>query len=153
MMQSILKKLTCVIALLVFVSAVQAQTFSGPRKCGACHKEEHAAWKESSHAMAFSDEIFQHAWEEGGSEFSCLRCHATGADLETETYAHPGVTCESCHGIMKKGHSKDDIEMDLPVIESLHSASEIPAIKRQAQMLAERLDVPVYYIPSGARTF
>jgi putative NIF3 family GTP cyclohydrolase 1 type 2 len=46
------------------------------------------------------------------------------------------------------------LEMGLPVIESLHSASECPAIRRQATMLAERLpDLPVRYVPSGARAF
>ena len=46
------------------------------------------------------------------------------------------------------------LEMGLPVIESLHSASEIPAIKRQAAMLSERFpDLSVHYIPSGARSF
>ena len=46
------------------------------------------------------------------------------------------------------------LEMGLPVIESLHSASEIPAIKRQASMLSKRFpDLPVHYIPSGAMSF
>ena len=39
-------------------------------------------------------------------------------------------------------------------IESLHKASEIPAIKRQAVILAEKLpDVKVEYVPSGATAF
>ncbi|HEY3341524.1 MAG TPA: Nif3-like dinuclear metal center hexameric protein [Anaerolineae bacterium] len=43
------------------------------------------------------------------------------------------------------------LEMGLPVIETLHSASESPAIRRQAQLLAERLPgLPVRFIPSGA---
>jgi putative NIF3 family GTP cyclohydrolase 1 type 2 len=46
------------------------------------------------------------------------------------------------------------LEMGLPVIESLHSASEIPAIKRQAALLSEKLtDLPVHYIPSGALSY
>ncbi|MBT3603134.1 MAG: hypothetical protein HOE48_01465 [Candidatus Latescibacteria bacterium] len=46
------------------------------------------------------------------------------------------------------------LEMGLPVIESLHSASEIPAIKRQADLLSQRLsDLPVHYVPSGAMSF
>ena len=46
------------------------------------------------------------------------------------------------------------LEMGLPVIETLHSVSEIPGIKRQAVLLAERLpDLPVKYVPSGARSF
>ena len=46
------------------------------------------------------------------------------------------------------------LEMGLPVIESLHSASEIPAIKRQAVMLSKIYpDLPVHYSPSGAMSF
>jgi putative NIF3 family GTP cyclohydrolase 1 type 2 len=46
------------------------------------------------------------------------------------------------------------LEMGLPVIESLHSISEIPAIKRQAVILSKHFpDLPVYYIPSGAMSF
>ncbi len=46
------------------------------------------------------------------------------------------------------------LEMGLPVIESLHSASEIPAIRRQAELLSARLPgVRVEYIPSGASSF
>ena len=43
------------------------------------------------------------------------------------------------------------LEMGMPVIETLHSTSESPAIRRQAEMLSTRLpDLPVVYIPSGA---
>jgi putative NIF3 family GTP cyclohydrolase 1 type 2 len=46
------------------------------------------------------------------------------------------------------------LEMGLPVIETLHSASEIPGIKRQVEVLAECFpDLPVQYIPSGALSF
>jgi uncharacterized membrane protein YciS (DUF1049 family) len=65
--------------------------------------------------MAYEDPIFQEAWKGVGNEFSCLVCHATGADMDTETFAFSGVTCESCHGIMDKGHSKKDAPMPLPI--------------------------------------
>ena len=43
------------------------------------------------------------------------------------------------------------LEMGLPVIETLHSVSETPGVRRQAQMLAERLpDIPVRFVPSGS---
>ena len=46
------------------------------------------------------------------------------------------------------------MELGLPVIETLHSVSESPAIRRQAQMLAQRLPgLPVYFVPSGAPAF
>ena len=46
------------------------------------------------------------------------------------------------------------LEMGLPTIETLHSVSEIPGIKRQAEVLARRFpDLPVHYVPSGAGSF
>ena len=46
------------------------------------------------------------------------------------------------------------LEMGLPVIETLHSVSEIPAVRRQAQILAEKFPtLKVKYIPSGALAF
>ena len=46
------------------------------------------------------------------------------------------------------------LEMGIPVIESLHSVSEIPAIRRQAIVLSERLpDLHVRYVSSGAMAF
>ena len=46
------------------------------------------------------------------------------------------------------------LEMGLPVIESLHSVSESPALRRQAVVLAQALPgVNVEYVPSGALAF
>jgi len=46
------------------------------------------------------------------------------------------------------------LECGVPVIETLHSYSEIPAIKRQAEILRGYLpDIPVQYIPSGCLHF
>jgi putative NIF3 family GTP cyclohydrolase 1 type 2 len=43
------------------------------------------------------------------------------------------------------------LEMGMPVIETLHSISEMPAIRRQAEILGQRLPgLPVYFVPSGA---
>jgi ribosomal protein L40E len=125
-MISTTKKALCFVFLLLIVSVAQAadQTtdqatdqaanYEGSRKCRMCHKDEYEQWKESPHARAFSNG-FQEIWKELGSDFSCLECHATGADVEAGTFSHPGVTCESCHGIMSKGHTKQDAEMPLPI--------------------------------------
>ncbi len=46
------------------------------------------------------------------------------------------------------------LEMGMPVIETLHSVSEIPAIRRQAEVLSDSLlGTPVVYIPSGATVY
>lgn len=100
--------------LLVFVATTQAADYEGSRKCRMCHKDEYEQWKDSPHALAFSNG-FQETWKELDSDPACLACHATGANIETGTFSHPGVTCESCHGMMTKGHSRKDAEMPLPI--------------------------------------
>ena len=46
------------------------------------------------------------------------------------------------------------LEMGLPVIESLHSVSEIPGIKNQVKLLMQKLpNVRIQYVPSGAMCF
>lgn len=109
-----IKEVLLLLSLVIAVSATQADDFAGPKKCRGCHKEEYAEWKDSPHAGAFS-ESFQETWKSTGGTFSCLVCHTTGPDIKAETYSHPGVTCESCHGIMSKGHSKKGAEMPLPI--------------------------------------
>ncbi|MBP97374.1 hypothetical protein CMK18_15600 [Candidatus Poribacteria bacterium] len=44
--------------------------------------------------------------------------------------------------------------MSLPVIESLHSVSEIPAIRTQSNMMKEKSpDLSTHYVPSGIQSF
>lgn len=31
-------------------------------------------------------------------QYSCFKCHTTGPDETTDTFAEPGVNCEACHG-------------------------------------------------------
>jgi hypothetical protein len=46
------------------------------------------------------------------------------------------------------------LEMGMPVIETLHSISEMPAIRRQAQMMADRLPgLDVFFVESGIGGF
>ena len=57
-------------------------------------------------------------------------------------------------GEMNEGILLACLEMGVPVIETLHSISETPGVKRQAALLAQRFpDIPVKFIPSGAHTF
>jgi hypothetical protein len=37
-------------------------------------------------------------WDRRPWLLKCGGCHATGADLEKDTFKEPGVTCEACHG-------------------------------------------------------
>jgi len=40
----------------------------------------------------------EHNWKERPWLKKCGGCHATGVDLEKETFKEPGVGCEACHG-------------------------------------------------------
>lgn len=40
----------------------------------------------------------EHDWEKRPWLRKCGGCHATGVDLEKETFLEPGVGCEACHG-------------------------------------------------------
>jgi len=79
-------------------------TYAGPDACGTCHEDIVEAWKTTRHAQAFSSPIFQRDWVAEGSAFTCLECHVTGYDAANASYAHEGVTCESCHGPFQPGH-------------------------------------------------
>ena len=90
----------------------QTQTsggYAGPEACGGCHKELFETWQTTRHANAFSSPIFQRDWAEIGSDFTCLECHTTGFDIANSTYAHEGVTCESCHGPFQPGHPESSM--------------------------------------------
>jgi predicted CXXCH cytochrome family protein len=79
-------------------------TYAGPETCKQCHAELYETWKTTRHANAFSSPIFQRDWAKEGSTFTCLECHTTGYNASNQSYAHEGVTCESCHGPFQSGH-------------------------------------------------
>jgi hypothetical protein len=99
-------------ALWLAAAVPAAAGFAGPDTCSACHPDEHQAWKGSLHARALNDR-FKAVWKERGSRPECLTCHTTGHAKGSLSYAHPGVSCESCHGAMADGHPGD--KMPLPV--------------------------------------
>jgi predicted CXXCH cytochrome family protein len=89
------------------VETTEAQTtsqYAGPETCKTCHEELFNTWQSTRHAQAFSSPIFQRDWAAEGSDFSCLECHTTGFNASNSSYAHEGVTCESCHGPFQPGH-------------------------------------------------
>lgn len=77
---------------------LQKQQYVGPETCKSCHPEEYEEEVNTIHFYAFDDPIFQKVWESEGKPSFCLKCHTTGFDPETGSYAFPGVTCEVCHG-------------------------------------------------------
>ena len=78
--------------------------YNGPDFCGNCHVDIHQAWETTRHAAAFSSPVFQQDWQALGSQFTCLSCHTTGYDADSNSYAAEGVTCEACHGPFQVGH-------------------------------------------------
>jgi len=74
-----------------------------------------------------------------------------GNQIHTPQAAHELGAEAIIVGEMLEWITINSLECDMPVIETLHSLSEIPALKRQAALLAERLPgVRVEYLPSGA---
>jgi hypothetical protein len=78
----------------------QDHTYEGGRTgCRRCHIKQWRSWEATAHATAFET-----LPEEGRSDSTCLKCHATGHGAPTgftsvdETPDLAGVTCEGCHG-------------------------------------------------------
>lgn len=94
--------------------------------CGKCHQAIHAVWRESLHAEAWSNHIFQAAYkrasESNGSEGArlCLQCHAPTV-RHTKDYAvkepitAEGITCDFCHSVknVDLADENDPIRMDV----------------------------------------
>lgn len=78
--------------------AVQAQ------ECVDCHESIQTSWATSPHGQAFSDAVFQEAWEAQGKPQACLPCHTTGFDEATGTYESEGVDCTTCHYPVSVNH-------------------------------------------------
>src|SRR5262249_24094645 len=83
---------------------------SSAQVCGRCHRAIYEAWKDSSHAEAMENWLFQDALNSTEADLgarvrkTCLTCHspvgiATG-DLTLRTkVSWEGVTCDYCHCI------------------------------------------------------
>lgn len=72
--------------------------------CSLCHAEIAREWRESQHAMAWRDEIFQAAYAVEPMQF-CRSCHVPLAPAGREPDARAGeegVSCAVCH--VRDGH-------------------------------------------------
>jgi nitrate/TMAO reductase-like tetraheme cytochrome c subunit len=82
------------------------------KKCGFCHKEEVAAWKEWPMAKSWDN-----LSEEEQKKDECIECHVTGYGAEggwvsfEETPELVGIQCEACHGPMGD-HMKAGMDED-----------------------------------------
>jgi len=80
----------------------------GAERCGECHKNEFAAWKETTHYATFTQLQRRPKAQEIATKLGirslkregvCVNCHFTsvvGESGEAEVVA--GISCESCHG-------------------------------------------------------
>lgn len=82
--------------------------------CQSCHPDEFTVWKDSVHANATLDPVFQEQLAKAANQDACLRCHTTGFDTGSGEFMSEGVTCEACHGPYKEGHPAGET-MELPI--------------------------------------
>lgn len=78
--------------------------------CGECHQAIHAVWRESLHASAWSNNVFQAGYKRSKQLYgeeearACLSCHAPTV-RHTKDFAvkdpitAEGVTCDFCHSV------------------------------------------------------
>ena len=77
-----------------------ARVFVGDRMCMACHGEQHAQWKSTPHAYAWSTLVKA----KRSQDLDCYACHVTGAhhpegpQTPRAATGLENVGCESCHG-------------------------------------------------------
>ena len=78
--------------------------------CGACHGDIYDVWRESVHARAYKDPLFQAGVEEAvahsgeGIKGICLTCHAPAilmvtAKPENDLRVQEGIGCDFCHSV------------------------------------------------------
>lgn len=84
--------------------------WTSPEVCGECHQAIHAVWRESMHAQAWSDAVFQAAYKRTNRAYGkngahiCLLCHSPtvrekSKPVNGEDALSKGVTCDFCHSV------------------------------------------------------
>jgi hypothetical protein len=101
---------------------LRVSDFVPAAQCGACHQDQYAAWRYSTHAYAMVDPVFQalvgvrQQHREGAQDRFCLQCHSAIATRGGEVVpnfrmadlspmALEGITCDSCHRV--SGQQRD----------------------------------------------
>ena len=80
------------------INANEPENYQGVSYCVECHPSESAEWGGSPHSKSYNSIKFQEDWALLGSPESCVSCHVTGYNEDTESFALPEITCEECHG-------------------------------------------------------
>jgi Cytochrome c554 and c-prime len=100
------------------VSAAPALQEQNPT-CQSCHPDEYDVWKNSVHAGASLDPLFQEQLVKAHDQGECLKCHTSSTvtgevPADSDKVMAEGVTCEACHGAYQAGHPAETT-MKLPV--------------------------------------
>jgi hypothetical protein len=93
-----------------YATKVKSTGYTSSAVCGQCHTEIYKNWRNSLHALAVKDPIFQAAYAEvimdgiPGAKRLCLTCHAPTTyvtnDLDlSDGLSKEGVTCDFCHTV------------------------------------------------------
>lgn len=112
-------------------------------QCGACHAEIYEEWKQSMHAQAWVDPLFQHDYDHQSRPYICTYCHTpvgqqrelivTGLKsinplvakgIPNEAFdpklQSEGVTCVGCHlreGKLRGPHPLDEADAPHPFVQ------------------------------------
>ncbi|MBI5015371.1 MAG: hypothetical protein HZB55_07750 [Deltaproteobacteria bacterium] len=84
--------------------------FNLASRCGQCHVDIYANWKESMHSKALTNATFRATFMDGKIQGNdrlrklCIQCHAPTSHYDpklalTSAVAGEGVTCDFCHSI------------------------------------------------------
>lgn len=93
--------------------------------CASCHLDYHAAWLTGAHAIAFTRESFQQAWQQQNGSPACLECHTTNFEPPTGQFLAENVQCEACHGLTPANHPPESIVIraDAGMCRDCHAAT------------------------------
>ncbi|MCR9140624.1 MAG: cytochrome c family protein [bacterium] len=112
-------------------------------ECLSCHASAHEAWEYSAHGRAFTNPIFQHAFERDRKAW-CLNCHAPLWDARRDgeaasiaeepdigaLYAE-GINCVSCHVRDGEIHAATDYSKK-PDVKLFHPVRYDPGLARDS---------------------
>jgi tetratricopeptide (TPR) repeat protein len=111
---------------------IPGEMFVSAKRCGTCHTDAHAQWRQSAHGNAFREPFYQKNVKDlqtqKGIEFTrhCESCHNpaalfTGALTKNSKVKRPfdddGVSCIACHSIQSaNGHGIGGYVMGEPAL-------------------------------------
>lgn len=98
---------TAALLFIVLIGAASVNAdmqYASSQQCKICHGQIYNEWKESMHANALSDPIFQGALTQQKDKTICISCHApttmlTGDFNLTNDITKEAITCDFCHTV------------------------------------------------------